>query len=149
MAFQQRLVTLPDIDRVLRRLTRVKRRGMIARSAALAGGGAHSLAELEFVALVVGAGLPRPTLQQVRLDADGRRCYLDAVFEEWHVRAEIDGAHHLDVRQAWADAQRRNALWVASDRVLHFPAWAILAQPEAVVHQLRQALMAAGWRSGI
>jgi hypothetical protein len=48
-------------------------------------------------------------------------------------------------RDWWADMQRQNALWVAGDRVLRFPAWAIRHDPESVIAQLRAALTAGGW----
>jgi hypothetical protein len=37
-------------------------------------------------------------------------------------------------------------LWVAGDRVLRFPSWAIRHRPAEVVAQVRAALLAAGWR---
>jgi very-short-patch-repair endonuclease len=61
------------------------------------------------------------------------------------VHVEIDGCQHLDVRQAWADMRRQNQLWIAGDRVLRFPAWALRSDPDAVLAQVRQALRAAGW----
>ncbi len=81
-----------------------------------------------------------------RRDASGRRRYLDVLYEEYGVHVEIDGAHHADVRQAWADMQRQNELWIAGDRVLRFPGWLIRESPDEVTAQLRAALVAAGWR---
>ena len=59
---------------------------------------------------------------------------------------EVDGSQHLDPRHAWADMQRQNNLWIAGDRVLRFPTWAVRQAPAAVAAQLRAALHAAGWR---
>ncbi|WP_242624921.1 DUF559 domain-containing protein [Krasilnikovia cinnamomea] len=144
--FQQRLVRAADVRAVLERLPRARRRRIIGRAVDDATGGAHSLAELDFVALCRRHRLPEPKLQVVRRDAAGRRRYLDALFEEWQVHVEVDGGHHLEVRQAWADMSRQNALWIAGDRILRFPAWAIRHDSATVVAQLRAALHAAGWR---
>ncbi|WBB56160.1 DUF559 domain-containing protein [Verrucosispora sp. WMMD573] len=147
--FQQRLVGGDDVRKVLDRLPRARRRALIRRTTVDAAGGAHSLPELDFLALALAlvrrAGLPEPTRQVVRRDAAGRRRYLDALFEEWRVLVEIDGGQHLDPATAWADMRRQNDLWQRGDRVLRFPAWAIRHAPSQVITQLRAALTTAGW----
>ncbi len=144
-AFQQRLVAGDDVHRVLRRLAPIKRSKLIAVTAADASGGAHSLAELDFLALSRRAGFPEPALQVVRRDTRGRKRYLDLLYEEYGVHVEIDGGQHMDVQQAWADMQRQNDLWIAGERVLRFPAWLVRERPADVVAQVRAALIAAGW----
>lgn len=144
--FQQGLVAGDQIHRILDRMPRVRRRRLIRLTAADAAGGAHSLAELDFLGLLRHAGLPEPTRQKIRYDATGRRRYLDAYWEQWGVHVEIDGAQHFEVRAAWADMRRQNELWIAGDRVLRFPAWAVRNEPEKVAEQVRAALCAAGWR---
>ncbi|MFG2166117.1 DUF559 domain-containing protein [Micromonospora chersina] len=143
--FQQRLVGGDDLHRVLDRVPRARRRELIRVTATDAAGGAHSLAEIDFLSLVRRAGLPEPSRQAIRWDAKGRRRYLDVWFAQWRVHVEIDGGQHLDPRTAWADMQRQNDLWASGDRVLRFPAWAIRHNPETVVTQLRTALRSAGW----
>ncbi|KXK59588.1 hypothetical protein AWW66_23500 [Micromonospora rosaria] len=143
--FQQRLVGGDDLHRVLDRLPRVNRRRLILEIATDAAGGAHSLAELDFLGLVRRAGLPEPTRQWVRRDSAGRRRYLDAYFEQWRVHVEIDGGQHLDPQTAWSDMRRQNDLWIDGDRVLRFPVWALRAHPDQVLTQLRAALRQAGW----
>ncbi|MFG1886875.1 DUF559 domain-containing protein [Micromonospora sp. NPDC049051] len=143
--FQQRIVCEKDLRDVLDRMPRLRRRKLILTVATDAAGGAHSLAELDFLSLARRAGLPEPTRQRVRYDATGRRRYLDAYFEEWRVHVEIDGGQHLDPRAAWTDMRRQNDLWVEGDRVLRFPAWALRAHPGEVIAQLRTALRRAGW----
>ncbi|MEV4493278.1 DUF559 domain-containing protein [Micromonospora coxensis] len=143
--FQQRLVGGTDLHQVLDRLPRVRRGRLIRQTATDSAGGAHSLAELDFLGLVRRAGLPEPSRQTVRRDATGRRRYLDAYFDKWRVHVEIDGSQHLDPRTAWADMRRQNDLWIEGDRVLRFPAWALRNTPDDVVTQLRAALTAAGW----
>ena len=145
MVFQQRMTTLADITEVLDRLPRAKRRRLVIRTSVDAAGGAHSLGELEALRLIRAAGLPEPTSQQVRTDATGRRRYLDLYWKEWRLHVEIDGAHHLDPRQAWLDAERQNQVWIAGERVLRFPAWVVRERPRQVVEDIRRALIVAGW----
>lgn len=149
---QQRVVRADDVRAVLDRLTRVPRRRLIRDTVVDAAGGAHSLAELDLVALCRSHHLPEPSRQVVRHDSSGRKRYLDAYFDEWHVHIEIDGAQHLDPRHAWADMRRQNDLWIAGEPVLRFPAWALRHTPTEVVAQLRAALRATrdvGGESGV
>jgi hypothetical protein len=145
-AFQQRLVGRADVDEVLSRLRRVRRRELITMTVADAQDGSHSLAELDFVRLCRSHGLPVPSRQVARTDMRGTRRYLDALFEPWQVQVEIDGSHHLEAGQWWADLRRQNDLWVAGLRLLRYPAWVIRERPGEVATQLRAALIAAGWQ---
>jgi very-short-patch-repair endonuclease len=144
-AFQQRLVTGVEMTAALDRLARVRRRALIAVTAADAQLGSHSVSEVDFLRLCRRGRLPMPSRQVVRTDARGGRRYLDALFEQWQLQVEIDGGQHLEVRHWWADMQRQNDLWVAGLRVLRFPAWVIRSHPEDVLAQVRAALIAAGW----
>lgn len=146
MAFQQRLTSLDEIRDVLMRMPKAKRRRLVWVTSADVAGGAEALGELDVVRLLREAGLPSPTLQRVRVDADGRRRYLDLYFEEWGLHVEIDGAHHLDPRQAWLDSDRQNQIWISGDRILRFPTWLVREQPQQVIGDIRPALRAAGWR---
>jgi hypothetical protein len=143
--FQQWLVRIDDVVEVLARLPRARRRQLISATASDAAGGATSLGELEFLDAIRVAGLPEPDRQHVRTDASGRRRYLDFYFVRWRLHIEIDGSHHLDPRQAWADMARQNALWRRGDRLLRFPTWLVREHPETVIAEVRAALLAAGW----
>jgi hypothetical protein len=46
----------------------------------------------------------------------------------------------MEVRQWAADMLRQNQIWIASDRILRFPAWLLRTDPSAVGTQLRAAL---------
>ena len=130
----------------LARLTRVHRRVLIAATIRDATAGAESISELDFLNLCRQGRLPLPTRQSVVVDASGRRRYRDAYFEEWRVHVEIDGGQHMEVASWWADMQRQNSMWVAGDRVLRVPAWAVRNEPDKVIATVRAALAAAGWR---
>jgi hypothetical protein len=146
-SFQQRLVGLPEVAEAVARQPRARRRALVLDIATDAAGGAQSVPEIEFVRLCRRAGLPTPKCQVSRIDAAGRRRYLDAYFEEWGVHVEIDGQQHDEVQARWADMRRQNDLWVAGDRVLRFPAWLVRRRPAEVAAQVRAALLAAGWRT--
>lgn len=71
-------------------------------------GGAQAMSEIDFVHFCKRNDLPKPRLQVVRRDSNGRRRYLDATLETpGHVvRVEIDGALHLVATTYWADMAR-------------------------------------------
>jgi len=146
MAFQQGLVGLDEVQAVLDRLPRAKRRKQTWLASIDAAGGAHSLGELDMTRLLRRAGLPEPTRQALRVDASGKRRYVDLFFEEYGLHVEIDGAHHLSADQAWLDMDRQNQVWLSGEVVLRFPAWLVRQQPLTVVANIQRALEAAGWR---
>lgn len=144
--FQRGLVSLAEVEAVLDRLPRARRRSVILAAAHDAAGGSHSLAEIDYLRLSRKHGLPEPTRQVVRRDAAGTRRYLDVYYEQWRVHVEIDGAQHNDPRQQWADMKRQNEIWIQGDRVLRFPAFLIRHDPADLFAQVRAALIAGGWR---
>ena len=146
--FQQRLVVGDEVERVVAAMPVARRRALILATAADARGGSHTLTELDLVALCRRSGLPTPTRQATRTDSSGRQRYLDAVWEEWGVRAEIDGAHHMDAEQWWTDMRRHNDLARRGEVALRFPAWLVRDSPAEVVVALRRALEDAGWQPG-
>jgi very-short-patch-repair endonuclease len=141
MCFQQRLVTAAQVDGVLRQRKVVRRRALIASAAADASCGAESLGELDLRELCRREKLPLPSLQQRRA---GR--YLDAVWAGWGVRAEVDGAHHMEVGQWWADMARHNQLARRNEVLLRFPAWLVRNRPADVADAIRRVLREAGWK---
>lgn len=144
-SFQQGLVTLAAMERALREQPKARRRRLIESTAEDCGGGSHSLAELDFLALCRKHYLPVPSRQVARRDGRGRRRYVDAFFDEWMVAIEIDGSHHLDVRQQWDDAVKANALELAGYTVLRYPAYAIRTEGARIAEEIRQALRRQGW----
>jgi very-short-patch-repair endonuclease len=144
--FRQRLVTLAEVTDAVERQSRARRRALVLDVARDASDGGHSLPEVEFLRLCRRARFPVPKCQVTRIDAAGRRRYLDAYFEEYGLHVEIDGEQHLEASARWADMRRQNDLWIAGDRILRFPAWLVRRDPKAVADQVRAALLAAGWR---
>ncbi|MFG1676427.1 endonuclease domain-containing protein [Micromonospora sp. NPDC049282] len=143
---QQRRVTPAELGAVLDRLPRARRRHLIRQTLHDVAGGAEALSEIDLVRLCRRYGLPVPDGQERRRDADGRQRYLDAYWRRWRLHVEVDGAHHMDVRQWAADLRRQNRVWIEGDRILRFTAFDVRHRPSEVVSQLRAALTAAGWR---
>jgi hypothetical protein len=139
------LVRGAAIRATLGRLGVVKRSKLIHTTLVDVEGGAHSLPELDFAALLRTFGLPEPDRQAVRRDSRNLARWLDAYFEKWRVVVEIDGLWHMDAGTWWADMQRQNELVVSGDRVLRFPSFAIRDCQVEVARQIAAALHQGGW----
>lgn len=134
---QQRRATPDDLFAVVDRAGRVRHRQVMRWALADIGGGAQSLAEIDFARLCRDGGLPEPTRQQVRRDARGRRRFLDV---EWRGRdgrrlvVEIDGVGHLE-RTRWYDDLLRDAELGSDGRTvrLRLPAMAARLEPDRVL----------------
>jgi hypothetical protein len=143
--FQQRLVRLPDVRRAVEAMPNMRRRQLLLRTAEDAAGGSHSLSELDLLALCREYELPTPTRQVERTDGRGRRRYVDALFEDYKVAIEVDGAHHVDVWQMWADAEKANSLELDGFLVLRYPAFVVRTEPARVAREIAEALRRKGW----
>lgn len=137
---QQRLVLPDGLLAVGQRWPR--RRELLTAVCADLVGGAQALSEIRLGWLARRAGLPAPVRQAVRVDAAGRRRYLDADFGSFAV--EIEGMPHLGADSQARDLLRVNDLVLTDLRLLRFAAWTVRAQPDIVVAQLRRA--ACRWR---
>lgn len=139
---QQRLVRVADLMAEAERNPRLHRRPLILQTLADIAGGAQALSELDFGRLVIRQfGLPEPDRQVARRDARGKRRWLDAVWEQARVIAEIDGAAHLDALEYWDDMDRDNGFQLKHYQVFRYPAWVVRHNPEYVAAQLREALL--------
>jgi len=139
---QQRLELPANLLRVLDGAGRVRHRRMLMSLCRDLVGGAQALSEVEFLAFCRRHRLPRPNLQ-IRLDAAGRRRYLDAAFRGADgrlVRVEIDGGVHLSLTTRWLDTAKDNDAVLAGHVVLRFPSVALYLDDPRAVSQLRRAL---------
>jgi hypothetical protein len=106
------------------------------------GGGAHSFAEINIGKLCREAGLMGPTRQVVRVDKDGRRRYLDCVWELPDGRVivlEIDGSFHAEVATWWKDMKRERAVVIHGDKVLRCSTVELRLEPAEILDDLRRA----------
>lgn len=142
-AVQQRLLRPTELRLAVDASPRARHRRAMLLALGDIEQGADALSEIDLGRLCRRFGLPQPTRQAVRVEANGRRRYLDA---EWRladgrvVAVEVDGAHHLDVRQWVKDQLRQNAIVISGTTVLRFPSVVVRDEPELVAAQLRLAL---------
>ena len=139
---QQRLVTPAMLRREILVAGPIRHRGHLLSVVTDIEGGADSLAEIDFVTIARRVGLPPPLQQSIRVDASGRRRYLDADFGAFSV--EVDGGLHLLTLNYWNDARRQNDLVIGGDRILRFPSIAFRVDMPTVEAQLRRAGIAFG-----
>lgn len=139
---QQRKTSASRLQVVLEGAGRVRHRRLLLAVLRDIDGGAQAVSELDFLRFCQRNRLPRPALQ-VRLDARGRRRYLDATFRRADgklIGVEIDGAAHLVVGTYWSDMIRQNDIVIGGRRVLRFPSAFVYANDQVAVSQLRSAL---------
>lgn len=100
---QQGLVLPEHLAAELGRNTRVRRHMLMTKTIDDIAGGSRALSELDFLNYVVRPlGLPMPDRQVPRADPNGRRRWLDGLWEKARLIVEIDGAGHADILQYWA-----------------------------------------------
>jgi Protein of unknown function (DUF559) len=138
---QQRLVRVQDLLPVVEANQWLHRRRLITETLGDVAGGAQALSELDFTRLVVRSyGLPEPERQACRRDSQGRRRYLDVVWEAARVVVEIDGAQHMEPLQYWDDMNRSNDMQLKGYELLRFPAWLVRYDPGFVAMKILEAL---------
>jgi very-short-patch-repair endonuclease len=137
---QQRLVRVADLTAVVGRNQRLPRRTIITDTLHDIAGGAQALSELDLTRLVRRHRLPEPDRQAQRPDSSGRRRWLDAVWEAAKLIVEVDGIHHMDAAQYWADMDRDNDFTLDGYRVLRFPAFVVRYNSRYVAGKIRDAL---------
>ena len=142
---QQGRARVGDLDTVVARNPRLRRRKLIADALGDIAGGAQALSELDFTRQVVRRHrLPEPEMQMARRDGQGRRRYVDVTWEKWKVMVEIDGAQHMEAQEWWANMERDNDFNIDGYRLLRFPAWVVRRHPKYVAQKIREALRKAG-----
>jgi hypothetical protein len=140
---QQRVTNSAQLRAELVRAGAVRHRRMLTLLLNDLDGGAQALSEVEFLRFCRRHGFPRPTLNY-RVDARGRRRYLDALFtgpDGRTKRIEIDGGIHLTLGQRWLDDMRDNDLVLSGNgHGLRFPSVAVYTDDAEAVRQLRAFL---------
>lgn len=145
MAVQQGLATPELLAHAALRIRRDRRRRLVQVVVLDLLGGARSLGEIDVARACRRRGLPEPSRQVLRRDG-AHRYYLDVYWEEWGVVLEIDGIHHTWAENVVGDALRQNAVAIAGATVLRLPLLGLRTEPDAFFDQIRDALVAGGWR---
>jgi len=143
---QQRLVRPADLLAVVSGNQRRPRRAVMKTTLDDIAGGAQALSELDLTRLVRRHRLPEPDRQARRRDWAGRRRWLDAVWEAARVIVEVDGIHHIDATEYWADMDRDIDFTLGGYRVLRFPAFVVRYRGDYVAAKIRRALQAEAGR---
>lgn len=138
-AVRERMTTASRLKTELRSAGQVRHRRLLAAVLNDIEGGTHALSEIDFARLCRRFGMPPPTRQAIRLDAQGRRRYLDAEFRrpDGSVFAvEVDGGVHLQPAKSWDDAIRANDIVIGGTPLLRFPSVIIRTDTAIVRRQL-------------
>jgi hypothetical protein len=109
--------------------------------------GGHTMLERRFLEIVREAGLPRP-VPQVIFQRDGRAyARVDFHFQPHAVVIEVSGRKgHSSPAERARDAQRRNELQDAGQRVYEYTWEDVTERSSSVARTLTARLHAAGWR---
>jgi hypothetical protein len=144
-AVQQRLVRPGELQTFASRRRTIPGRRLLLETIADAGGGAHSLPELEYLRGLRAAGLPLPTRQRKLQRPDGT-WYLDNDFGEHLVTVEINGLQHYELLLREADDFQRAVLQISGRIVVDLSSYAVRHQIEQSMLVTAEALIAHGWR---
>lgn len=111
--------------------------------------GAQSLSELDLAAACRARGIPEPTRQAVREGARGT-VYLDVLWEELGVHAEVHGAQHYAGLAVVDDTLRSNDVQIKGYAAvtLQIPVLGFRLDPDAYLDQIEEALRVAAGRRG-
>lgn len=137
---QQRLTTAPRLRAALVEAGSVRHVRLLRQVLIDIEGGAQAMTEVDLGRICRKYGLVLER-QVVRLDARGRRRYIDAKVSApgaGSVLVEVDGALHLLALAWWADMERGNELVISRERVLRFPSIALQLDEVTVGNQLRR-----------
>ena len=145
MCVQQGLVVPRRLRAMVVERRNLPRRRLILETLGDLEGGAHSLPEQDFLRALRRAGLPIPSRQRVVRRPDGRYI-LDCDYDDWLVTVEINGAHHLDVRQREYDDIRRTRLAIGGRLVVDVGSWIVRHDPDLAVLITADALLSRGWK---
>lgn len=140
---QQRLVPATALHPALDRLPKLRNHHALRLAVYDIEQGAQALSEIDFVALCRRYRLPLPIQQAVRVEPNGRRRYLDAVWRRADgslLAAEVDGAIHRRPERWMADDLRQNEVVIGGTPVLRYPTVIVRGEPALVADQLRRGL---------
>lgn len=140
---QQRLVPAAALHPALDRLPKLRHHRALRLAVYDIEQGAQALSEIDFVALCRRYRLPPPIQQAVRVEPNGRRRYLDALWRRADgslLAAEVDGAIHRRPERWMADDLRQNEVVIAGTPVLRYPSVIVRGEGALVADQLRRGL---------
>jgi hypothetical protein len=136
-------ITVDGIKAYARTHPHLRRTRKLGRVLTLAACGAESPMESRLRLVLVGAGLPMPTLQHLVNDHAGLFiARLDLAYPERRLGVEYDGGGHWDPRAIKKDLLRQNALRAGGWSLLRFTDDDVLRHPARLLAQVRSVLTA-------
>jgi hypothetical protein len=138
---QQQLSTTPRLQRAIPTIRKLRNGKTFKLVLGDIAGGAQSFAEIDVGRLCDEAGLVAPTRQVVRIDKQGRRRYLDCVWELADGRVivlEIDGSFHAEVVAWWSDMKRERAVVIQHGTVLRCSTVELRLEAADIIDDLRR-----------
>jgi hypothetical protein len=140
-AVRERRTSVERLVAELPTLPKLPTRAELGRLLALISSGCHSELELwGYDHIFSHPDLP-PSDAQVKISLDGRTVYLDRLFRDTRVNAELDGAKwHRPAADRERDLRRDARLMARGLLVVRFTHARLIAEPDAIRHDLRAIL---------
>jgi hypothetical protein len=138
-AVQQKLTSPERLAAWIENLKPLRRAPAFRTALVDIAGGAQSMAEIDIGRVCTQFGIPRPTRQRRRLDADGRLRFTDAEWDLPHEHVlilEVDGAFHMEVEHWEDDIARERALLDPTRHVIRCTASELRHNPGSVIAAL-------------
>jgi hypothetical protein len=145
MSIQQRIVSADDVLIAFERVRRDARRRPLLELLDDIRGGIESMPELDLARLCRAYGVPEPTRQVRRRTSQGV-AVVDAVFEEFAVAVEIQGAGHAVLDRMMLDEVRFLELALRGDITIPVSSATLRVDPHPFMAGLARLLRARGWR---
>lgn len=144
MPIQQRLVRVGDVEVQLDRIKRHRFRKALKAGLRDIRLGAESLNEIDFAVACRTRGLPEPTRQVVRRLSHGK-AVLDALWEDFGVVVEVNGAGHDALDVAMRDEVRITDLQAQGNAVIPVSVLTLRCDPDPIFDALMRLLRSRGW----
>ena len=144
-ACQRKLTTPENLAKAMSERKKMRWRAELERALGEVNAGVHSMLELRYVRHVERPhGLP-VAARQAKTTADGRRRYLDNLYEDYGLGVELDGQQAHPDDQRWRDAHRANAIMVEGIATLRYNWTDISGHPCRTAAQIAAVLNRHGW----
>lgn len=144
MPIQQRMVRVDDVELQLDRVRRHRFRKALRAGLQDIRLGAESLNEIDFAIACRARGFPEPTRQVVRRLSQGK-AVLDALWEDYGVVVEVNGAGHDALDVAMRDEVRITDLQAQGNAVIPVSVLTLRCDPDPIFDALARLLRSRGW----
>ncbi len=145
LASQRRLTTPARLCDTMSLRAKLRWRPELTEALGSISAGAHSVLEYRYLRRVERPhGLPAAT-RQARVDSDGRRRYLDNLYDDYKLCVELDGLSAHPDEQRWQDLRRINLITAQGITTLRYGWTDIFRSPCQTAVQVALVLRRLGW----